>query len=277
MEACSHKHRTDRRAWRFLPYSEHGAALNMAIDEAIMEAHTEGLVPPTLRLYGFRPSAVTIGLSQQMPPATVQRIQDRGIDVVRRPTGGRAVLHHNDLTYSVVAPSSSAPAELNGFLSDSVTESYKQICAGLIAAFAQLGLESGLGDTGLPYRHLQDCFMATTGCDLHHKGTKLIGSAQVRRRGVILQHGSAPLDQDPSMMAQLLDEPLPEKSQRHLNLFTALNRQIAFEEFEEAFIAGFQQAFDVTITRDQLTKAELDRALELKEQKTLQTAVRSKN
>src|SRR5437879_3230829 len=93
---------TQREEWRFIPCASYDGCTNMAIDEAILDAHIAGDAAPTLRLYFFAPPAVTIGLSQKMPPELVQSIEARGIDVVRRPTGGRAVLHLNDLTYSFV-------------------------------------------------------------------------------------------------------------------------------------------------------------------------------
>lgn len=240
-------------AMRFVPCSSHDGFTNMAIDEAILESYIAGNTPPTLRLYRFAPPAVTIGLSQKMSAELVASIEERGIDVVRRPTGGRAVLHMNDLTYSFVGGDVSREG---GFLSTSITTSYKEISQGLIAAFRLLGVASELGEVGAGYRHLQDCFMATTGCDLHHKGTKLIGSAQVRRRGAVLQHGSVPLNQDPALMASILQEPSPGKL-RHKNLFDLVGRQIGIEELSAAFHQGFAQAFGVTLEESTLTAQEL--------------------
>jgi lipoate-protein ligase A len=230
-----------REVWRLIPYAEFDGSTNMSIDEAILEERINGAAPPTLRLYGFSPPCVTIGLSQKMDDAVAARIQAAGVDVVRRPTGGRAVLHLDDLTYSFVGTDTTC----GGRFSTSITESYKQISQGLVAAFAELGAPSELGATGVAYRHLQDCFMATTGSDLHHNGTKLIGSAQVRRRGSILQHGSVPLLQDPEMMPRLLGEPTSPDSPRHLNLFDLIGRRLTFAELQDAFQAGFQKTFDV--------------------------------
>jgi lipoate-protein ligase A len=229
----------------------------MALDEAMLEEHISGAVPPTLRLYLFAPPAVTIGLSQKLPEETAERIRARGIDVVRRPTGGRAVLHLDDLTYSFVCSDTSA----GGQFSPNITESYKQICQGLLHAFKLLGVDSELGTAGSAYRHLQDCFMATTGCDLHHRGTKLIGSAQTRRRGAILQHGSVPLHQDPHLMPELLGEQPP--TNRHHNLFELIGRAVPLPELAAAFRLGFEQAFSVTFTDGQLTENEWRRAREL--------------
>lgn len=228
--------------WRLIPYDEFDGATNMAIDEEILEAHIRGEAPPTLRVYGFKPAAVTIGLSQKMDDTLVASIQSRGIDVVRRPTGGRAVLHLDDLTYSFVGSDTTR----GGFLSTSISESYRQISQGLIAAFAELGISTELGATGVAYRHLADCFMATTGCDLHHAGTKLIGSAQVRRKGAVLQHGSVPLKQDPTLMPMLLGEPISAAA-RHTNLFEIAGREISFAKLQSVFQSGFEKAFDVSL------------------------------
>jgi lipoate-protein ligase A len=232
-----------KETWLLVPYAEHDGATNMALDEEILNARIAGEVPPVLRVYGFVPPCVTIGLSQKMDPAAEERIRAEGIDVVRRPTGGRAVLHLNDLTYSFVGTDTTC----GGRFSTSVTESYKQISAGLVAAFAELGVPTEIGATGVAYRHLQDCFMATTGSDLHHKGTKLIGSAQVRRRGSILQHGSVPLNQDPALMPRLLGEPLKPDAPRHLNLFDLIGREAGIEELQSAFKIGFEKTFDVEL------------------------------
>jgi lipoate-protein ligase A len=239
--------------WRLIPYAEFDGATNMAVDEAILEAHVNGLVPPTLRVYGFVPPCVTIGLSQKMDEQVVSSIESQGIDVVRRPTGGRAVLHLNDFTYSFVGCDTTKDG---GFLSTSVTESYRQICEGLMAAFAELGIRTEIGASGVAYRHLQDCFMATAGSDLQHDGTKLIGSAQVRRRGGVLQHGSVPLNQDPALMPRLLGETVS-AGKRHLNLFDLTGRELTYAQLEEAFRLGFEKAFGVTLLRGELTAREL--------------------
>jgi lipoate-protein ligase A len=245
--------------WRFIPASSHDGFTNMSIDEAILQSHIAGNVPPTLRLYFFAPPAVTIGLNQKMSPDAIRNINARGIDVVRRPTGGRAVLHLDDLTYSFIGTDISKP---NGFLSTSVTGSYKEICAALCGAFSVLGIETEVGATGVSYRHLQDCFLATTSCDLHYQGTKLIGSAQVRRGGCVLQHGSVPLRQDPNLMSEVLEEPaspLP----RHRNLFDIAGREFSQQELEDAFKEGFASAFNVSLVPAKLTPSELRLAAEI--------------
>lgn len=236
--------------WRFIRYSNHDGATNMATDEAILEARIAKQAPPTLRLYGFAPPAVTIGLSQKMTTEVMESIQRSGFDVIRRPTGGRAVLHLDDLTYSFVG----TDVTDEGFLSAGINESYKQISAGLTNAFWNLGVSAEMGVSGTPYKHLQDCFMATTGCDLQHGGTKLIGSAQTRRRGSVLQHGSVPLKQDPGLMSRLLGE--PQQDSRHVNLFDIAGRELSFDELEAAFRKGFEDLFGIQLADGELTEFE---------------------
>lgn len=228
--------------WRLLTYQCHTAAYNMALDEAILEAYLQNMVPPTLRLYGFQPEAISVGRTQSLPASTISRASARGLDVVRRPTGGRAVLHSGDLTYSLVASSAA------GTLSPSIAAAYAEICRGLQNAFALLGLELSLGSTDTPYRQLHDCFLATTGSDLQFKGKKMVGSAQLRRRNGVLQHGSILLNQEQNVMPEILGvEQSEQPACRHANLYEAAGRTYSIEELQSALIAGFEKAFSIEL------------------------------
>lgn len=240
---------------RFLSEDSFDGAMNMAIDEAILESFITGESGITLRLYRFSPPAVTLGLNQNLAPDLVSHIRQSGVDVVRRPTGGRAVLHMDDITYSFVAGDRSLPG---GLLSTSVTASYKEICQGLLNAFSILGVNCQLGQSGSAYRHLSDCFKATTSCDLHFQGVKVMGSAQVRRRGAVLQHGSAPLNQGQLLMSSLLRE--PEQTARHANLQEVAGKILSRSMLEQAFRVGFAQAFDAELVDGCLTEEELSLA-----------------
>jgi len=278
------------KSWRFIPYEEFDGAMNMAIDEAILEAHLAGMVPPTVRLYGWAPPAVTIGYAQKMTPDVVQRINEEGFEVVRRPTGGRAVLHLNELTYSFVGtsadpsgedpcmvpsvvpsmdPSVAYPHKSAGFLKPSILGAYKQICQGLILALQQLGVNTELGESDSSYRQLQDCFLATTTADLHYHGKKMVGSAQARRGNGVLQHGSILLRQEQDLMDRLLtggDTTVKAKSlQRHANLFDILGKQVAYDDIQDAIRRGFEQAFDCSMQQSSLCAAELEHARQLRE------------
>jgi len=256
--------------WRFLPIEKMNAALNMAVDEAILNNHLKGDVPPTLRLYYFSPPAVSLGYAQSLLAKTLEHIERRGFDIVRRPTGGRAVLHLNDLTYSFVA---SVNTGEDGVLSGSIQRAYKQICEALILSIARLGLPLEIGRVSGAYKNKDDCFQTTTLADLHHKGKKVIGSAQLRRRTAVLQHGSVLLNQPAGVMGELLqssseevgdDASYPSESSKSLsNLFELLNRTVPDSEFNDAFVAGFSQSFAQTFAIGNLTLPEWEEAREL--------------
>lgn len=235
----------------------------MAIDEYLLEEQLNGGVP-TLRLYAFNPPTVTIGLSQKISADTIDRIKSKGFDVTRRPTGGRAVLHYKDLTYSFLARDISQQS--GGILARSVSAAYKQICAGLQNAFEILGVKAELGSSAVPYRHLADCFLATTNADLQFDGKKLAGSAQLRRRGAVLQHGSIPLNLEQGLMLELLegenrtDSPELAAANRHANLFDALGQELPQNELCQAIREGFERAFAHAFVESPLSDEELQGA-----------------
>ncbi len=256
--------------WRLITYSEFEPAFNMAADEAILEAHLAGEVPPTLRLYGWKPAAISIGYSQKISPQEIQSIKDHGLAVVRRPTGGRAVLHLGDLTYSFVGTSigdkdktvnneQQSDQNSKGFLSTSVAAAYKQICQGLIEAIKEFGITLELGTSNSEYRTNYDCFRATTNADLQYGGKKMIGSAQLRRKNAVLQHGSILLNQDQNKMAEVFGNTEQLNGDRHANLFEVLARNISMTELESAMKHGFETAFVKTLVPSQLSNYELER------------------
>lgn len=238
-------------SWRLIAYEEYDGAMNMALDEAILEAHLKNLVPPTLRFYGFKPACISFGHSQKIEEDIVARLQAHGLDLVRRPTGGRAVLHENELTYSFVGSEG---------LESSILAAYKQICLGLQLGMEKLGLTLELGETKVPYKDLQDCFAATTGSDLHYQGKKMIGSAQLRRRQACLQHGSILLKQDQKLLPKLLGQMAGNVGKRHANLYEVCGKEIEIAKLTDCLSQGFAQAFScqfeiAAITQDEITMA----------------------
>ncbi|MBP7863653.1 lipoate--protein ligase family protein [bacterium] len=233
--------------FRLLKYKIFDAASNMALDEAILESHRKGFTQPTLRFYGWAPPAVSIGYSQKMDDETISRIKSRGFDVVRRLTGGRAVLHFNELTYSFVA---SPPV-----LSEQLNEAYRQICQGLILGLKHLGVEAELGKSNKQYKDFSDCFMATTQADLQVNNKKMVGSAQLRRQGAVLQHGSILLDQPQDLLQELLDTKQETKI-RHTNFNEVKGEAVSIEEMENAFTKGFAEAFSTKFEEGKLHEFE---------------------
>ncbi|CAN5693867.1 octanoyltransferase LipM [soil metagenome] len=247
--------------WRLITYGEFEPAFNMAADEAILEAHLAGEVPPTLRLYGWKPAAISIGYSQKISEAEVFSITSHGLDVVRRTTGGRAVLHFGDLTYSFVGSSVGDDLKPHDqhFLSTSVAAAYKEICQGLILAFEQFGFTLELGSSKSDYRANYDCFRATTNADLQYAGKKMIGSAQLRRKNAVLQHGSILLNQDQKKMSEVYSGTSEGTADRHANLFEVLNKVVSMKELESAMKTGFSKAFTTAFEQLPLTPSEQNR------------------
>lgn len=188
------------KTWRLIPLLECNGELQMAIDEWLLKQHLSGH-PPSLRFYTWSPSAISLGYHQRKYPEDWQNLiwKGKAIDLVRRPTGGRAVLHHGDLTYAVVT---------SGF-SGSRMEAYKNICEFLIQGWRNLGIELDYGTAGRGYIDNPNCFGTATGADLVTvNGNKLIGSAQLRRGDAILQHGSMRLKPDRELFKKVFGEEL---------------------------------------------------------------------
>lgn len=188
-------------AWRLIPLLSAAGAVQMAVDEWLLEKHRAGKHPPTLRFYTWQPVAISLGYHQRRWPDFWQQLSWEGIavDLVRRPSGGRAVLHQGDLTYAVVA---------SGFAGNRMAI-YQTICEFLIEGWRALGLELHYGEAGKSYIHNPNCFGTATGADLvAPDGCKFIGSAQLCRGGAILQHGSMRLRSDVELFDRVFGEEL---------------------------------------------------------------------
>ncbi|MEM8832406.1 MAG: biotin/lipoate A/B protein ligase family protein [Cyanobacteria bacterium P01_G01_bin.19] len=189
--------------WRYIPPIETSGQMQMAIDRYLLEQHLLGNHPPTIRFYSWLPAAISLGYHQQDYPHSWDKLtwQNRPLNIVRRPTGGRAVLHQGDLTYAVIM--SVAPGKR--------LAAYKQICQFLIVGWRSLGVDLEYGVATKEYSQHDNCFATATGSDLITKtGNKVIGSAQLRRRKAVLQHGSMILDTDPDLYEQIFKTPLEE-------------------------------------------------------------------
>ncbi|MBM3274429.1 MAG: lipoate--protein ligase family protein [Candidatus Sericytochromatia bacterium] len=171
---------------------------NMAVDAALLAALCDGIAVPTLRFYEWEPAALSLGYSQRTEDLDFSACLRQGIEVVRRPTGGRAVLHAAELTYAVTMP-------IGG---ESVAESYckisKAIARAISRALSGAGVEILLAPGTRSQSRAADCFAVATQADLLADGRKIVGSAQVRRRGALLQHGSIKVGAPPVPIGTLL-------------------------------------------------------------------------
>ena len=167
----------------------------MALDTLLLEQLIAGRQVPTLRFYRWHPTAVSLGYHQQDWPQRWRSLRFHGqaVDLVRRPSGGRAVIHQGDFTYAIALP-----------MTGSRESAYRQICDALIVAWQQFGVALGYGAAGRGYRHQANCFALATAADLiTASGYKLIGSAQLRRDRCLLQHGSMRLWPDADLSTQV--------------------------------------------------------------------------
>ncbi|MBD5402216.1 lipoate--protein ligase family protein [bacterium] len=186
---------------KLVPYSENSGSINMKIDNDLLEqAIADKIDYPIFRLYGWNPPCISLGRNQDDIFLDRDFLESKNIDVVRRLTGGRALLHDNEITYSYICPVSYLK---NG---EHVISSYKEISQIFIDKFKTLGIELEFGinkpiKTGFDY-----CMLISTGADLCYKGRKLIGSAQCRKQGYILQHGSILFDYDIKLLQEIFKE-----------------------------------------------------------------------
>lgn len=255
--------------WRLLKLETMGPADNMAVDEAIMTAHRDGQVPPTLRFYAWNPPTLSLGYSQSFA-REVDRdaCQRHGVAWVRRATGGRAVLHHRELTYSVVVSESLLPG--------GILPTYLKISTGLLRGLKECGVEAALTAPGLKEHELSAaCFDAPSAYELTVDGKKLVGSAQVRHDGVILQHGSILTDFDADLLAGVLkvrdEESRPRLARvlesRAISLRHVLGREPEWGPLAEAVAAGLATEMDLDLEPGELTAAERGLAARLAEEK----------
>jgi lipoate-protein ligase A len=228
----------------------------MAVDEALLLSVARGDAAPTLRLYGWRPPGVSLGHFQEIEgQIDVQECARRGYTIVRRPTGGRAILHDDEVTYSVAV----RQADLAG--GERLIESYREISRGIEEGLRRIGVEAGMaqekiqGSGSLPAA----CFAKAARSDMTVDGRKIVGSAQARRYGAILQHGSIPLRVHVANVAAVM---APDRRARKVlgeaavSVSDAAGRDVSFEEMCEALEAGFQEGLGVSLAEGELTGEE---------------------
>lgn len=251
--------------WRLLQTGPGDGFTNMAVDEALLDACIAGSAPPALRFYTWSPPAISIGYGQQFGSAIdLDRCRALGIDVVRRPTGGLAVLHQYDVSYSLVLREDELPA-VRGILA-----SYLTVSHALIRGLSYLGVKAEL----LPLRRARLpseqasplCFVTPSSYEVAVQGRKLIGSAQRRVHGVILQHGSLPLSLDLAKLCAVLPPathgsvPGAAEAEVYRSQMTSLQeaggRMYSDAEVIAALSRGFAEVWEVELTEGHLTAEE---------------------
>jgi lipoate-protein ligase A len=224
--------------WRLIIEDEaRSGAANMAIDQAMAIACAAGESPPTLRFYRWLPPAVSIGRHQALAEIDLAAAAERGYEVVRRSTGGRAILHTDELTYAVAAPADE-PRVRGG-----VMDAYLRLSNALLAGLQELGLVAGkaAGNARTGPDVSAACFEVPSAYEITAAGRKLIGSAQSRRARYVLQHGSLPLVGDITRLIDLLVLPADERATLRQQLATRAGTLAqALGVADEAEIVQFQ-------------------------------------
>lgn len=254
--------------WRLLITPPAHGAWNMAVDEAILEAVGRSDALPTLRLYAWEPACLSLGHAQPITDVDIPRLQVHGWEVVRRPTGGRAVLHTDELTYAVMAPLDEPR------LAGTVLESYHRLANALVQALNFLSMQVEVNESSpSPGSKSTNpvCFEVPSTYEITSGGKKLIGSAQARRKDGVLQHGSLPMTGDLTRILQVLVFPDEESRlraakrllMRATTVETALARKVSWDEAARAFIAAFETTLALNLQPGSLTLNEKTRADEL--------------
>jgi lipoate-protein ligase A len=235
--------------WRLILDDPAGASWNMAVDQAVQAARVRDDVPPTLRLYGFSPRAVTLGRFQAEEDVDLAACGEMGIEVVRRPTGGRAVVHDDEVTYSVVAAAADGVPR-------GVAASYEHLSRALTAAYGALGVDARMS-RGRTRGGGTACYLQATRADLSFGGAKLSGSAQVWHRDVCLQHGSVVLSRDVEAEARALGiEDAGTLRNRCTSLGRALGSRPTVDQVTGALVEAFRTTLGIEFEASRLTEPE---------------------
>jgi lipoyl(octanoyl) transferase len=257
--------------WRLLITPAARGAWNMALDESILEHIGCGESLPTLRLYAWEPACLSLGYAQPFADVDMARLQERGWEVVRRATGGRAILHIDELTYSVIAPDDEPR------VAGSVLESYNRLAQALLLAVKNLELPVEIKEGKTDGNSIPNpvCFEVPSAYEITVDGKKLIGSAQARKKEGVLQHGSLPLTGDLTRICQaLVFESELDRANASARLLaraatveSALGRGISWETAAQSFVQAFEAQLGLSFEKGELSESESKRTNELVKEK----------
>ncbi|MEG0449139.1 MAG: biotin/lipoate A/B protein ligase family protein [Lysinibacillus sp.] len=263
--------------WYFLNSGKCSPSFNMALDEALLDWHSEGLIPPVIRFYEWEPATVSIGYFQRVEKdIDLAAVKAQGMGFVRRPTGGRAVLHEHELTYSIIV------SEAYPDMPETVTEAYRVLSEGLLEGFKKLGMDAyfSVPDTEEKRADLKNpksavCFDAPSWYELVVEGKKVAGSAQTRQKGVILQHGAILLDLDEEKLLSVFNfsseevkermrKKLPEKA---VSINSLVKVPVTIEQCVKAFSEGFAKSLQIELKPFTLSEEQLKYVASIEEKK----------
>jgi lipoyl(octanoyl) transferase len=261
--------------WRLIiERTPRNGAWNMALDEAIMDAVAASESLPTLRFYAWEPACLSLGKRQPLDGVDLERCRADGIDVVRRATGGFAILHTDELTYSIAVRPDDPRAD------GAILDAYRKLSQGLLAGLRLLGAAPAMNPVvpGRVHNASAACFEMPSAYEIVVGHQKLIGSAQARPAGRVLQHGSLPLTGDISRVVSYLAYERQEERdalathlrERAATASDALKRSVGYDEAAEAMARGFADALNLTLEPGAPTSAEVNAASHRLAEKTVE-------
>jgi len=242
--------------WRLIVSGAVPGAMNMATDRAVLAARARGDTMPTLRLYTWEVPTVSLGRFQPVEQVDLSACARRGFDVVRRPTGGRGVLHDDEVTYSIVANTGDGVPR-------GVAASYRYLSSALAVAYRVLGVDAELTDRRRGPASAGACYLHATQADLSLGAAKLSGSAQVWKDDAVLQHGSFVVERDVEAEGEVFSLDgvgLERLSQTTATLATALGTAPTRDEIIDAIARAVEDTFGVLLVPGALTSEESDAA-----------------
>lgn len=254
--------------YRFLNSGIQDAAVNMAIDEAVLLHHLRGDAPPTLRVFRWSTPSISLGRFQSVEREILSDVcQQQGVALVRRPTGGRAVYHRDEFTYSIVIGKRFG-------VPSGIVAAYAYLAQGLLAALNALGVHAELSDERVSKHPSAACFASSTQADLTSGGFKLIGSAQVWKDDALLQQGSLPLDDRAAEFFAMLRFPSEAAKAEALAAYCEKTTPlrtfvpgVSWDDVAQAFRKGFSEALQVRFVEGELSASEWELAQRLVEEK----------
>ncbi|MBN2017118.1 MAG: lipoate--protein ligase family protein [Candidatus Cloacimonetes bacterium] len=249
--------------WRFINSGKLKPYENMAMDEALLFGVINRNYPPAVRVYDWHPPTVSFGYHQKIHEhICIEKVKEYGFGLVRRPTGGRAVLHYDEVTYAVIS-------RTDGVLSGSILESYQKIGRVLLSSLHEIGIDAVMYDSMPSEREqkiwINPCFTSASKYEINYNGKKLIGSAQIRKGNALLQHGSILFNHNQELMAELLPtKSIKEKetikkllSKKTVAVNSLLENPVTFNNFANVLKKNFQNILGITFSEnDELTSYE---------------------
>ena len=236
--------------WQYLGTGAHSGSFNMNLDERLAREVAQGVRPATLRFFQWQPYCISLGKHQKLDEIDTTRCKAEGIDVVFRPTGGRAILHAEELTYSVVFSDQNA---------GSIDETYCQISRAIVAGLRALGVPAEMTSVQPDFKSLYRepssviCFSNSAKYEIQVKGKKLVGSAQRRIAGAVLQHGSILIGPDHRRLAEFLNISDEEKLRmqglmKEKTIEITRIKKIGLDELKGSLLESFRENFKFRVS-----------------------------